>query len=427
MQPLDMNRTCIDDWRSIGLGVFGLADMFVALKVKYGSKESIELMSEIFDFMNIIALDESSNLAEQKGTFGKYNWEKQKKSPIIQALKFNNIDLYNKIERNGLRNGTLLVIAPTGTLSLFMGRFSGGIEPLFKCGYDRTTHAGEDKNVVFRVFAHSIEDLLKYYDLPLTLSNEEIKQKFDWVVESQDIEPLMRIAVQSIMQEYVDGSISSTINLPHDTSWKTIYDIYMQGWKQKLKGLTVFVDGCKRGNLLGVDSKKEETNTFKYDSIEPISRRGVKEVSGKTYKLKTACSKMYLTVNKTDEGDVFEVFANITGGCTSNISSLCRLTSAALRSGMKVEKIIEELRSVSCPACQALRKKGEMDIELSCGNAIAKALEKAYNDKDKTSMVVEEVKEESEDGLYECPECGQRTLRLEGKCASCTCGYSRCG
>ena len=67
-----------------------------------------------------------------------------------------------------------------------------------------------------------------------------------------------------------------------------------------------------------------------------------------------------------------------------------------------------------------------MDIELSCGNAIAKALEKAYNDKDKTSMIVEEVKEESEDGLYECPECGQRTLRLEGKCASCTCGYSRC-
>lgn len=428
MLPLDKNRKNVDDWRSIGLGVFGLADMLIAMKIRYGSKEALDVISDIFNKINLWTLDESCNEAQRYGTFGKYDWEKQKESPIIKALLLSDEgkQIYDKIEKYGLRNSSLLSCAPTGTISLFMGRFSGGVEPLFRCGYDRTSHQGEHKDIVFRVFAHSIEDLLKYHNLPLTLSNEKIKEKFDWVVESEDITPIDRIATQSVMNEYIDNAISSTINLPNSATWQDIYDIYINAWRQKCKGITVFRDGCSRGNILGVN-KKEETNTFKYDSIEPISRRGVKEVSGKTYKLKTACSKMYLTVNKTDEGDVFEVFANITGGCTSNISSLCRLTSAALRSGMKVEKIIEELRAVSCPACQALRKKGEMDIELSCGNAIAKALEKAYNDKDKTSMVVEKVKEESEDGLYECPECGQRTLRLEAKCVVCSnCSYSLC-
>ena len=426
MQPMDMHRKCIDDWRSIGLGVFGLADMFVAMKVKYGSKESISLVSDLFDFMNRIALDESCNLAKEKGTYGKYDWEKQKKSPIIRALRLTEegCELYDKIKKYGLRNGTLLVVAPTGTLSLLMGKLSGGVEPLFKVGYDRTTHSGEDKGVVFRVFSRAVEDMLNHFNLPANMTNEEVKEKFNWVVESEDVSPADRVAVQSVMQEYCDGAISSTVNLPQGTTWETVYDIYTNAWKQGLKGITVFVSGCKRGNILGVDASSDTSSVFKYDSIVPISRRGEKEVDGKTFRLKTACvDKFYLHVNKTDDGDVFEVFANPSNGCVSNIGTITRLVSMALRSGVKVEEIIKELRATKCAGCQALRSKGHKDIELSCGNAIAKALEMSYN-KDKTSMVV---KEESEDGLYECPECGQRTLRLEAKCAVCSnCSYSRC-
>lgn len=428
MLPLDKNRKNVDDWRSIGLGVFGLADMLVAMKIKYGSKEALEVISDIFNKINLWALDESCNEAQKYGTYGKYNWESQKKSPLIQALLLSDEgkQIYDKIEKYGLRNSSLLSCAPTGTISLFMGRFSGGVEPLFKCGYDRTSHQGEHKNIVFRVFAHSIEDLLKYHNLPLTLSNEEIKEKFDWVVESEDITPINRIAVQSVMNEYIDNAISSTINLPNSATWKDIYDIYINAWRQKCKGITVFRDGCSRGNILGV--KEQNESVFKYDSIEPVSRRGVKEVQGATFRLQTACvDKFYLHINKTDEGELFEVFANPSSGCQSNIGTITRLVSMALRSGIKVEEICKELRAMKCPACQALKARGENDIELSCGNAIAHAIEMAYN-KD-IKMVTSHIKDidNSKEGLLECPQCHEKTLRPEGKCFTCSnCGYSRC-
>lgn len=420
MQPLDKHRKNIDDWRSIGLGVFGLADMFVAMKIKYGSKESISLVSDIFDFMNKIALDESCEEAKRDGTYGRYNWNRQKESPIIKALRLteDGCRLYDKIEEYGLRNSSILSIAPTGSISLFMGRLSGGCEPLFKLWYERTSHQGEKKNFTFRVMSRSVEDLINYLGLPKDISKEELIEKCPWLVESHDITPKDRVHLQSIMQEYVDNSISSTVNLPNSATWKDIYDIYIDAWKQGCKGITVFRDGCSRLNILGTD-KNEKEHEFKYDSIEPISRRGEKEVDGKTFRLKTACvDKFYIHVNKTDDGDLFEVFANPSSGCQSNIGTITRLVSMALRSGIKVEEIIKELKAMKCPACQALRNKGEKNIELSCGNAIARALEMSYS---------KEIKKEDTSGLLECPQCHQKTLKPEGKCCVCTnCSYSRC-
>ena len=451
MQPLEVNRKCIDEWRSIGLGVFGLADMFIALGVKYGSKESIEYVSDIFDFINIVALDESSNLAKEYGTFGMYNWDKTEKSPLIQALRFNNINLFEKIKKYGLRNGTLISIAPTGTISLFMGGYSGGCEPLFKIGYERTTHSTEDSKKHFRVFAKSIKDLLEFNKVSLDLPDAEIKKLFPYIVESHEVDPMNRIAIQSIMQEYVDNAISSTINLPNSATAKDIYDIYIHAWEQGLKGVTVFRDGCKRGNILGVDTKKKEqskeSTPIAYNSIEPESRRNTEEVAGKTYKMRSACAeKIYVTVNKTDGDDIFEVFVNPSGGCTANVNTIGRLVSMALRSGIKVDTIIDELSTSKCPACQALRRKGEKDVSLSCGNAIAEALRKAYYDKpvvhkqeneeegscasckntDCPSSKIDK-QEQKDDGLMKCPDCGERTLRLEAKCATCSnCGFSLC-
>lgn len=427
MQPFDYHRKCIDDWRSIGLGVFGLADMFIALKQKYGSQESIDTTSKLFKFIFRNALLASSELAKQKGSFGKYNNWKITESEILNNLKDDKIR--ESITKNGLRNGTLLVIAPTGTLSMFMGSCSGGVEPIFKCSYTRTTHAGENKGVSFKVFSKSVEDLLKFNNLPLTLSDDEIKAKFPWIVESHDIDPIDRIKVQAAMQEFVDVAISSTINLRKGTSADKIFDIYLKAWEYGLKGVTVFVDGCKRGNLLGVDTNKQPE--IAYNTIEPLKRRGIKAINGTTFRTKTACSKLYLTVNKTDDGDVFEVFANPTGGCTASINSMCRLVSMALRSGIKVESIIEELSAIKCSACQYMIRKGDKDIELSCGNAIANALKSAYDNKDVLSNTtnidnnVYEV-EEKDDGLMVCPECGQKSMRRVAKCSSCVCGFSIC-
>lgn len=416
--PLDEQKKCAIDWRAIGLGVFGLADMFVAMGVKYGSKESIELVSRLFDFINAIALDESSNLAHKNGTFAMYDWEKTKESPMIKSLLFNHADVYNKIKEFGLRNGTVLSVAPTGSISLLMGGFSGGVEPLFKLCYERTTHSMEDKGQKFRVFSKSVHDFLEFNNIPFDSDLDELKKQYPFLIESHEVEPLSRVHLQSIMQEYVDNAISSTVNLPNDTSIDTIFKIYMEAWKQGCKGITVFVDGCKRGSILGVTNEKEAEDKVIYDSVTPVSRRTVDEISGVTYRVKTACSdKMYVTINKTSEGDIFEVFVNASGGCVANLSTITRQVSTALRSGIKVEKILKDLSNTQCPACQALRRKGDTEVALSCGNAIADCLRKAYAQQT----------EPNNEKLLECPECHKKTLKLEAHCCICSnCGYSTC-
>lgn len=416
--PLDEQKKCAIDWRAIGLGVFGLADMFVAMGIKYGSKESIELVSRLFDFINAIALDESSNLAHKYGTFAMYDWEKTKESPMIKSLLFNHADVYNKIKEFGLRNGTVLSVAPTGSISLLMGGFSGGVEPLFKLCYERTTHSMEDKGQKFRVFSKSVHDFLEFNNIPFDSDLDELKKQYPFLIESHEVEPLNRVHLQSIMQEYVDNAISSTVNLPNDTSIDTIFKIYMEAWKQGCKGITVFVDGCKRGSILGVTNEKEVEDKVIYDSVTPVSRRTVDEISGVTYRVKTACSdKMYVTINKTSEGDIFEVFVNASGGCVANLSTITRQVSTALRSGIKVEKILKDLSNTQCPACQALRRKGDTEVALSCGNAIADCLRKAYAQQT----------ESNNEKLLECPECHKKTLKLEAHCCICSnCGYSTC-
>lgn len=258
LQPLDENRTCIDRWRSVGLGLFGVADAMIALKIRYGSRESRVLMGKVMKTMMLHALRASCDLAREKGPFGSYRWEATEKSPIIQQVQYLDPALYEDIKTYGLRNGTLLSIAPTGSISLLMGCWSGGCEPLYQISYERTTHKLEDAGGSFRVYAHSIRDLLKANGLPFTLTDEEIREKFPWVIESHDVPYMDRVKLQASMQVWVDNSISSTVNLKNAATPDDIYQIYMAAWESGCKGITVFRDGCRRGNILGVSEKKEE-------------------------------------------------------------------------------------------------------------------------------------------------------------------------
>jgi len=327
-----------------------------------------------------------------------------------------------EVEKYGLRNGSLLSVAPTGTISLFAGTFTGGVEPMFKIAYERTTHSTEDSGKTFLVYARGVRDLLAHHGISDQTPVKEIKKKFDFLVESHDIDPLERIKMQSVMQRYIDNSISSTINLPNSATSEQIFDIYMNAWKYGLKGVTVFRDGCLRGNILGVEKKKKDTDTPDYNTILPAKRRGVDKVDGSTYKQSSSCANsMYVTVNKTGDGDIFEVFTNSSGGCQSNISTITRLVSLALRSGIKVDKIVEELRETKCPACQALRRDGRKGISLSCSNAIADAIEKKLKDTDKVDEHIED------DGYLVCPECGKKTMHSDSGCFSCSnCAFSKC-
>ncbi|WP_301883557.1 adenosylcobalamin-dependent ribonucleoside-diphosphate reductase [Dialister invisus] len=286
-QPLDENRTCIDDWRSLGLGLFGVADALVAMKLAYGSREASAFMENVMKIMLLSALRSSCDRAKMKGTFGRYRREATEKSPIIQMVKELDGGLYEDIRTYGLRNGTLLAIAPTGTISLLMGSFSGGCEPLYKISYERSTHKMEEVNGSFRVYAHSVKDLLRYHHLPLTLTDDEIREKFPWVIESHDISFMDRVAMQAVMQKYVDNSISSTVNLKNDATPEDIWNIYLAAWESGCKGITVFRDGCRRGNILGVAAKKEE----KADGPKPAEGQPVcPECGGKNIRVEGHCA-----------------------------------------------------------------------------------------------------------------------------------------
>lgn len=451
-QPLDENRTCIDNWRSLGLGLYGVADALIAMKLRYGGEEANELMGHVMKTMLLNALRASCELAEQKGPFGHYRWEATEKSPIIQMVRELDPQLYEDIKKHGLRNGTLLSIAPTGTISLLMGSFSGGCEPLYQISYERTSHKMEDEHKSFRVYAHSVRDLLEYHRLPLTLSDEEIRRQFPWIIESHDVPFMDRVKLQAVMQKYVDNSISSTVNLRNDATPEDIFKIYMDAWQTGCKGITVFRDGCRRGNILGVSENKEDEQPkeIRYDSITPKKRSTVRRLSGCTVVRRTAgVDKMYITVNKTDDGDIFEVFTNASGGSQSDIATITRLTSLALRSGVSVRHIIRQLSVSKDSASEAMIKAGRKDISLSVGNAIASVLSEVYHEsqKEKQGVPASRQKPESNDNEIKadlrldlketndsghavnakCPSCGHYTLKPEGHCVSCTyCGWAKC-
>ena len=283
----------------------------------------------------------------------------------------------------------------------------------------------EGDHKAFKVYAHSVKDLLDYHQLSYDTSDEEIKKRFTWIIESHDVPYLNRVKLQAAMQKYVDNSISSTVNLRHDATPKDIKNIYIAAWKSRCKGITVFRDGCKRGNILGVSEKKKD---IEYDTIKPMKRDSIARLDGCTLVRHTSCvDKMYITINKTSTGQIFEVFTNASGGCASNIATITRLTSLALRSGINVRDIIKQLAVSRCSACQALIRDGRQDISLSCGNAIASALIEIYNEAQASDG--EKFNADGEDISInrQCPECEHFTLKPEGNCVTCTyCGWSKC-
>lgn len=437
-QPLPENQKAIKDWRNIGLGFFGLADALVALGIKYGSNEAIRVTHEIAQTMMLTALDESCDLAYDDGPFGKYDWKKTKKSKLMPWLKKVDKDLYDDIEKYGLRNGSLISIAPTGSLALLAGGEAGGIEPFFKVSYERTTHKLEadaekesQEKQTFRVFPVSIRELLAHNNLPETLTNEEIKKRFPFIVEADEIPYEERIEMQKAVQDNIDNAISSTINLPNSATPEDIGRIYMNAWKAGLKGITVFRDGCERLSILNPKESQENSDKkeIAFGETLPVKRGTIESLPAVTYKGQSACARLYTTITSLN-GHPFEVFINPTGGCSANINTIGRLTSLLLRCGVKPEVVVEELSSQVCPACQQLRKQGKTDIALSCGNAIANALKDTIKNpvKQVTQKVVPKVQAEHKPERVKmtCPECGGE-LHAEGKCFACRdCGYSRC-
>lgn len=408
LHPLQEQRDSVAKWRQIGLGTMGLADCLIEMGYVYGSEESLKFIRGVYRKLLLCALTESCNIAKEKGAFDGCDAEKIIQSNIIQSLVLHD-ELKKDILKYGLYNSQLLTCAPTGSLSTMLG-ISGGIEPIYAMKYTRTTKSLENGDKDFEVYTPIAKEYLETHD---KLSNV--------FVESKDINPIDRVKVQSMVQKYTDASISSTINLDESATVEDVYNIYLNAWKNNLKGVTVFRRGCARTAILNDTSKSipEKKDKCVLNSIKPVSRDEFGEaLIGYTYKHRTACGTLYITINKDSNGNIVEIFTNSSknGTCKANLNGETRMASLALRAGVTVAEVIDQLKGIHCQSCAFARAKGNPIDGTSCPDIIAKCIQKAYSNKPETVIESKEV----------CPECGQ-PIRHEGGCIICpSCGYSKC-
>ena len=262
----------------------GIADMLIKMELPYDSDEAIALCDEIGFTMADMAIFESAQLAyNHNSTYPKYNKRAIENSNFYRKNTVANT--VSTVSSYGLRNSQLLTIAPTGTLSTMLG-ISGGIEPVFANSYTRKTESLHGKDVYYKVYTPIVDRYMKEHGL----TDEE--QLPNWFVTSSTIDPMKRIAMQATWQRHIDASISSTVNLPNEATVEDIEKLYMEAWRQGLKGLTIYRDGCKRSGILSHEDKTEapqpQTETFvglgRGDIIECSN-----DLIGKKRKLTTGC------------------------------------------------------------------------------------------------------------------------------------------
>ena len=418
MHPLEEQRKSVSEWRQIGLGIMGLADMLVKLELPYDSEEARDLCGNIAHAMADQAMFMSSEIAEfRKAPYAKYD-PRVMDTPYFKAHA--DTLTYLKVRDHGLRNSQLLTIAPTGTLSTMLG-ISGGIEPIFANSYTRKTESLHGHDEYYKVYTPIVQEYMDTHGLK---DESELPK---WFVTSSDISPRDRIAMQAVWQDSIDASISSTINLPETATVEDIKDIYMTAWEMGLKGVTVFRNGCKRTGILTTDSKEvttctDENEAPKYNYITPVSRKSIGTTHGNTYCKKCACGTLYITLNRDDDDNVVESFIHTSKGgiCQANTSAVNRLVSLCMRSGVKTDEIIDQLKGITCGACTKAMSNGIKLDGISCPDILARTLIEFCKPTDEKKLVEKPTNQEC------CPECGEPIIH-DGGCVQCTnCGWSKC-
>ncbi|MBD3298011.1 MAG: vitamin B12-dependent ribonucleotide reductase [candidate division Zixibacteria bacterium] len=441
--------------RRIGLGVMGWADMLATLGVRYDSEEAFELGKQVMEHINDQARMYSSELGAKRGKFP--NWDK------------------SIFEEQGevMRNSTVTTVAPTGTISIIAG-CSSGIEPYFSISFVRNVMEGTrlvDVNPIFETIAK--ERGFYSPELMERIANSNSIQDFDEVpqdvrdvfVTTADITAESHIRMQSVFQKHCDSAVSKTINLPHGATQDDVQTAYWLAYRQGCKGVTIYRDGSRPGQVLSTGATPESSRTSDAsgafdvkpaappklestpvvaksepapapkpvqaqpaqpakpkqpakadaDNVEPLDRPEILE--GFTEKVKTGYGNLYVTVN-TQNGRPFEVFASIgkSGYSTmADTEAICRLISLALRSHIPVRQVVKQLQGIG--GSQPVFEKG--GVISSIPDAIAKVLNDHFGNGHKLTKAPDISKEH-------CPDCGGLLEHEEG-CVLCRgCGYSQC-
>lgn len=312
--PLQEQRDTVRDWRQIGLGIMGLADMLIQLGIEYGSPESIALCDKIGHLMARTAIVASAYYAHATTCYDMYDeFTVSSSSFFAEHIKSDDAEAIRLIKANGLRNSQLLTIAPTGSISTMIG-VSGGIEPIFANSYERTTKSLHGHDEVYKVYTPIVKRYMDSHDLH---DESELPHYF---VTSATIPIKRRIDMQSVWQRHIDASISSTVNLPNEATVEDVKNLYMYAWEKHLKGVTVYRAGCKRAGILNADTDKPESESLTEPTALP---RGVivecsNDLIGKKRKIVSGCGALHvLAFFNPIDGSLQEVYFNkgSTGGC----------------------------------------------------------------------------------------------------------------
>lgn len=474
LHPLEYQKKSAKKWRPIGLGVMGLGDMLIKLKLRYGKPEAVEMTEKVMEFICRYAIEASADLAQKQGMFPACNPELILKSEFIQR-NVKDEAVLDKIRKYGLANAALLTCAPTGSISTMLG-VSGGGEPIFANSYMRKTESLHGQEYWYKVYTPIVEEFMSDNGLD---NEADLPSYF---TTAPNIPYKERIAMQAALQRHIDASISSTVNLPEWTTVEQVFDLYVEAWRQGLKGITIYRDGCDRKGVLVNDSgdKKEEAPVKQTRPLSVLTRGDVvqvyDDVVGRKRKLITGCGSLHAEgYFDPIDGELCETFLNkgSQGGCNSWMVFGSRMISYAMRLGGTVEGIVDQAKS--CPPCPSYTNRRVTLHDTSPGNccpaAVGIALKNMYDsikeelvdDGYSEDEVVEEavakvfdipeprcksceeqaarddlmkflsgaerIEKEVTNNMGICPKCGERTYITEGGCGYCVnddCGFSGC-
>lgn len=430
LHPLKEQRESVYDWRQIGLGIFGLADLLIKLGIKYGSPEAIDLCDMIGHTMADMAIKTSAVLAKKYGVYPKYKPEAVEQSAFYSKNALG--ETKELVESFGLRNSQLLTIAPTGSLSTMLG-VSGGIEPIFANYYTRKTESLKGHDEYYKVYTPIVKEYMDKHGLK---DDSELPGYF---VTAQTLDYKNRIYMQSVWQSHIDASISSTVNVPNDFTVEQVEGLYMTAWDAGLKGVTIFRDGCKRAGILTIKKNVEDIVEKPHRLERGMIIKADDNCIGKKRTLRTGCGTLHCEAFfDPDNGQLLETYFSkgSSGGCNNFMIGLSRMISLAARGGIDVYSIVDQLKSSgTCPS-YAVRTATKHDTSKgsSCPVAIGNALLEMYEEM-MDEVGFSDVEEKELEVITpkivpvskaKCPQCGGE-LVFEGGCNTCkNCGWSKC-
>ena len=418
--------------RRIGLGVTGLADALLMTGLRYGSDEAARQTYRWLHAIARAAYLASVELAKEKGAFPLFDADPFLASDAMMQM---DEDVRDQIRTHGIRNALLTSIAPTGTISLYAGNVSSGIEPVFAYAYTRKVLQKDGTRTEEEVVDYAVQMWRDKYgdaDLP------------DYFVNAQTLAPLDHVKMQAAAQKWVDSSISKTINCPEDISFDDFQDVYMQAYETGCKGCTTYRPNDVTGSVLSVSESSEAAPEADQGAdviymAEPLDRPQALE--GNTYKLKWPDSEhaIYVTVNDViinDHRRPFEVFIN-----SKNMEhfawtvALTRMISAVFRRGGDVSFVVEELKAVFDPRGGAwVQGKYIPSILAAIGSVLEQHmiaigfLEGEGMGLKEDPKAGQQVVNLNENRGKACPSCGQFDMQMVEGCMTCrSCGHSKCG